>query len=369
LNSSKFKDYFDTKFNCFFVHFFIMGDPDTVPKSLDLVFKPPLIKDALLAYLVGHDAPLATRKKAVLGFFKASSIAEAKKKLYDAYPSELGTFPKRKGSQANPKNELHLADICDALVLLDAQEKTPDVVVPASALGSLPPSLEEVNPTLVMLERMSAIEELMTQMTETNANLHERIRSLERCQYEKNSYSAIAASGLQQTTLKTTAPAVSQAPLPPPPPRPPTERVDTGATRDEWQTQRSRKRAPALRGKATGGKLKGAPPPPRHIFLYRVEKEFSSKDVVEHIREATSDVKDEVKVELLSHQDAKYKSFKVTCSAKDFPILMDENVWPEGSNFRQFKNYRQRDNQQRPDNRRATDEGSRNGDPEDSTSA
>jgi hypothetical protein len=112
-----------------------------------------------------------------------------------------------------------------------------------------------------------------------------------------------------------------------------------------WESQRIRRRAPARKGKANSGKLRGAPAPKRHIFVYRVVKQYNCDDVVEHLKDTAPEIADNVNVELVAHPESKYNSFKVTCSASDFVQLMDENVWPEGSNFRQYKVYRNRENQ------------------------
>jgi hypothetical protein len=204
---------------------------NTVPKSVDASFDPPLIRDALLAYVIGHNAPLVARKKAVLGYFPTDAIVQAKHKLWDIYPEELGLYPKRNGSNKTSKSEMHLNDICDALETLDSAQKMPDVVVPASVIGAMPPSPKEISPTLALLDRISAIEAEMQRTSSVEATLsqisqgfealNERVRTLERWQYERSTYSSAVArpSSAFPAMPRTVAP--PQRLPPPPTQRPP----------------------------------------------------------------------------------------------------------------------------------------------------
>ena len=80
-------------------------------------------------------------------------------------------------------------------------------------------------------------------------------------------------------------------------------------------------------GLATGTGLRSAPLPNRDFFVYRVHKE----DGVDKIKAFLTSKKINVKeVELTSHLNAKFNSFKVTVDIKDADVITNASFWEKG---------------------------------------
>jgi hypothetical protein len=100
--------------------------------------------------------------------------------------------------------------------------------------------------------------------------------------------------------------------------------------------RRYRKKQPPTRGQQetdAAKKFRGAPLPKRFIFLARVEKECEIADIHCHIEEVNAELNlnlnlKDIQIKCVSHPDAKYNSFCIECSVKDFSVLMKGNVWP-----------------------------------------
>ena len=77
-----------------------------------------------------------------------------------------------------------------------------------------------------------------------------------------------------------------------------------------------------VHGTVSGGRIQGAPPPIRSLFVSRVMR--STSDDAKSLRVNIIDF------ERVSHDDSKYKSYKVTVSISDYMYLFDSELWPEG---------------------------------------
>ena len=318
----------------------------------------PMIKNALLGYLVTWQTPIESTKRAILGHFPSEAITEAKNMLWEAYPEPiLGAITKRRGSQAKPKSDMELNDIIDALTKLDQTQNMPEILIPAQDLAMLPPRPEDMSPTMALMQRFQCLEEKVRGLCTENEILVERVRSLEKSQYERNLYSAIVR---EETTSRPPPPRpVPKAPHPVPqhhqqqPPReaarerkepPQNDQPSSGAAENGgngWEQQKGkRRRSPALKGAAreSDSCFRGGPPPRRDLFLGRVMKSCTNEDIIDQLRK--KGIERDITVECISNPEAKFKSFKVSCDVGTFSELMNPETWPCGTHFRQYKTRR-----------------------------
>ena len=88
-----------------------------------------------------------------------------------------------------------------------------------------------------------------------------------------------------------------------------------------------------LTGTAVEGSLKGAPPPSRDLFLYRVDKTTVADDVKSYLTQNNIHY---VNVYQTSNAESKFKSFKITVPFNVVGKLMKADMWPEGIRIRKF---------------------------------
>ena len=93
-----------------------------------------------------------------------------------------------------------------------------------------------------------------------------------------------------------------------------------------------------VKGRATNQTLKGAPPPSREVFIYRVDKEATCDELKQYVESGHVAVRDLV---VMSHEHAMFKSFKLTISVADLSKIYDEDFWPDGIMVRRFNKPRQ----------------------------
>ena len=91
------------------------------------------------------------------------------------------------------------------------------------------------------------------------------------------------------------------------------------------QRRRSRRQITYGNGMATGG-LSGAPLPVRQIWVSRLTS-GSNQRVKEYIENRNVKV---LNIEKVSHNEAKYSSYKVTISVADKNNVFDQLFWPTG---------------------------------------
>jgi hypothetical protein len=92
---------------------------------------------------------------------------------------------------------------------------------------------------------------------------------------------------------------------------------------------------------ATG--LRATPMPSRDFFIYRVHKDDGAKELTDYLS------KNGVTVRVLnikSHDEAKYNSFKLSVSTDDAVKVNDPQFWPSGIYVRRWHDDRQRNNPQ-----------------------
>ena len=107
-----------------------------------------------------------------------------------------------------------------------------------------------------------------------------------------------------------------------------------GSKNEEWKEVRPRRKAVIGTSKCNS-KFKGAPPPDRDLFLYRVDSDFNESNVTEHIEDNNVKVRN---IEIKSVDEARFKSFKITVSVKDVEKMLHDDFWPEGVMIRRWRN-------------------------------
>ena len=107
---------------------------------------------------------------------------------------------------------------------------------------------------------------------------------------------------------------------------------------------RRRERRQAIIGKGnTAARLKGAPEPGRDLFVFRLDSETTNGDIKAYLQSHNISV---LKIDQMSHENSKYKSFKVTVPVSRLNDLLKEEVWPAGVGVRRFRNIRKQHDEQ-----------------------
>ena len=114
-----------------------------------------------------------------------------------------------------------------------------------------------------------------------------------------------------------------------------------GDNKEEFQlsTREMKKRRQQVRQTAVYGTsetqngLKGAPHN-KDIFVFRLDKNTSETQVKDYMY--SKNIESVSKIECISHQELKFKSFRVTVLNKDLNIIMDPSFWPQNVGCRLF---------------------------------
>jgi hypothetical protein len=85
--------------------------------------------------------------------------------------------------------------------------------------------------------------------------------------------------------------------------------------------------------KGEGAKVRGAPEPSRHLFIYRVDKSVNDSDMKDYVNEQGVTIQS---LACVSHPSAKYKSFKLTVPISEYERLFSDEMWPEGIRVRKY---------------------------------
>ena len=312
-------------------------------------------------------------KQAVAGYFTSDDICEAKDLIFTKCDEEvIGVKKSRRirDGDARSKTDHDVMDIIEALNKLDAAGKTPDILIKATDLHLIPRSKPEELQSITLVDRVGHMEEKMRWMQEAidktfavNMSLNDRVSDIEK---DKTSYAEIAKRNAQtapatRPKISTVIPAVNPAALGKnhydnykglcvkmpehnevcDPAIRRTQSTFSVASNNsaEYQYPRSqekrqRRQYKIIKGKTTAGlSFKGAPVPDRHLFIHRVDSTVSISDVNDHLVNNNFTVR---KLECVSHDMAKYKSFKLTVPVDQFSKLFDEDLWPEGVRVRKY---------------------------------
>ena len=82
-----------------------------------------------------------------------------------------------------------------------------------------------------------------------------------------------------------------------------------------------------IQGTVAGSKVRGAPEPRRELFIYRVLPTTDDDIMRDWIVDLKVNIQD---FQRMSHNDSKYKSFKLTVSLQEYMYLFNPGLWPEG---------------------------------------
>lgn len=94
------------------------------------------------------------------------------------------------------------------------------------------------------------------------------------------------------------------------------------------------------------GSFKGAPEPSRDLFLFRVDQASDVSDIKTFLLSKQVEIRS---LSCASHDDAKFKSFKLTVGITDFNRVFSDSFWPSGVRIRRFIPPRS-SNQREPNN-------------------
>ena len=107
-----------------------------------------------------------------------------------------------------------------------------------------------------------------------------------------------------------------------------------GFRRPKAALKKMRRNAKSVIGKnQPSGTFRGAPVPPKELFVYRVDNSTDTDDLRDYITDMGIDVID---LKCISHQEALFKSFKLAFSNEHFNDLLKEDAWPDGVRVRRF---------------------------------
>jgi hypothetical protein len=130
--------------------------------------------------------------------------------------------------------------------------------------------------------------------------------------------------------------------LPPPPPLDPPTSMPFSGTRPrsdsfrqpyryEKNQSRQEKRKPIVGANPAAGPVQGGRPV-RQLFIYRVLKHVSLSDMRNFLKDQVTILD----LQLISHQDAHYNSFKLDIPQSDLDVVSDRMFWPEGIGCRRY---------------------------------
>lgn len=97
--------------------------------------------------------------------------------------------------------------------------------------------------------------------------------------------------------------------------------------------QDARRRKVITGTKGNVGSFKGAPEPSRDFFVSRVATDVSTTDIRDYLTERDISVR---LLDKVSHEDAKFQSFKLTVPVSSVKDLLSDDVWPCGVKVRRY---------------------------------
>jgi hypothetical protein len=347
------------------------------------------IENETLTYIF-HYMKKATKDalvKCLFHFYHLDEIITAKNCLYDQYPT-LGEFPVRKTSQHRSEQLAHCEDIINGAFAVDGEESK--VVFVARKLNRLPKFDPCETDFFSLAEKYNQLEARMGNLEITvSENKAELLQVKDNCTHtqaekpikpivpEKATAAEIVSrnppggafsepdAGSRQTTrpnLHLHAAGSGQqggsmSTKPKNIPVPPSGRMIAGSNTDEStevlhkgsvprydkegyevpylqrKKQAKRQRLLITGSKSGGNRFKGAPPPSRDFFIYRVDNDTSTDDIIDFLNDNTIAFRDVIQ---MSKIGSTYKSFKLVVPMTEYDKVVDEDLWPEGIKVRRF---------------------------------
>lgn len=339
----------------------------------------PTVCNPLLAYAASAmgSNPKNVIKRVVMGFYTPEEIYAAKEDLWSNFDEQIiGPNVNRKGSKNKKRHESVTEDILDALEALDAKQIHADFHVSAIDLCRIPPNQPSEMLDFALADRITDLEikltgsnGVMNQMAtliEDNRRLNRLIAQMEQSTQASASYANRAAMTSSSSIMPTPHPShpssqrVSQSNQQQLPQlrmqsrlqqqqsssetllKQPQHAVNSGADdgfripTQHIRQNRRRERLMGTRSMSSNSRFQGAPPPKRQLFIYRAQRETTCEDICAHVEDLNLDSPEIEKVECVSHDEAKYKSFVVTCSIETFKVLLNGDLWPVGCGVRKY---------------------------------
>jgi hypothetical protein len=97
--------------------------------------------------------------------------------------------------------------------------------------------------------------------------------------------------------------------------------------------ERQRHRVVIGQSRVENCKIKGAPEPDRDLFIFRLDKGTNCAALETHVKDQGFTVRE---IKCVSHDDSKFKSFKLTVPKSQFAKLFDDSIWPSGVGVRKY---------------------------------
>lgn len=349
-------------------------DADNIDNNDENNADATVIMNPVLSYIVFamQNGTVMNLKRAVAGHFPIDHISDAKDMLFSKCDIDIigsKKIRRMRDGDAKIKIDNEIQDIIEAINKLDKAEKMPIVVIRADQLHMIPRSNPEELNSISVVDRLNKMEQKMSQMQDTidssvakNLELSDRLHAVENT---TTSYAAVTKKNERIISNPPRDEHVHEAPnatsvqqsglfvkLPTRPYKPDVPRIALQRTQSRLsvasnqsstshgfeQTRHERKRlkriSKVITGKTpTNGNFKGAPEPDRYLFIHRVDKTVDSSAIKDHLCKNNITVRDLV---CLAHDEAKYKSFKLTVPVHQFSSLFDENLWPNGVRVRKY---------------------------------
>ena len=325
------------------------GGETEADKNDDEVSDIP-ISDRLLAYAYASMQNSTKEKiaKCVIDLFSPKAVHEAKEKLWSKYGPVLGEKKNRKGSSAKSKPAFEFDDIWDALIALDDLGITPNIVIHALDIFTLPISRPEETISISVVDRLARLEAkvealstaMETKMQQPYSFADAASRGRYSASHRQNSdgslphRSAEAPKGAGNTrpvagnTRPESSPVNVQESSP----------SERGEESDGFQlpnhaSRRKRKREKRRR-KIIEGTLpsssvgfSGGPEYLRDIFISNVESTTPDDIIRKHLDERRIAYRH---LEQVSHPAAKFKSYKLTVPASAQRAVLSPSLWSTG---------------------------------------
>ena len=103
-----------------------------------------------------------------------------------------------------------------------------------------------------------------------------------------------------------------------------------------------------ITGKKSITSVRGAPGPSRYLFIYRVHTDTTVAEMSAFMEEQSVTPRS---LECVSHEEAKFKSFKLEVAKDDYEkLLEDDDFWPNGVRIQRFNSPRKDNNDANSEN-------------------
>jgi hypothetical protein len=319
----------------------------------------PIIQPLLayIAYSLDSNS-IESIRRAVSGHFTLSDILLAKDILWNTVDKEiLGDKPCRKGSSTRSEADAHLSDILQAMVRIDKASLMPCFVVDYKSLHLLPKSNPEELNNISLCDRLNNIESTMSSMQTMldsviaqNIDLKQVLNALQSQpktpaledmtshesslpqRVQSRAYADVVQINQKAMQIQnpSVVPVISAKPRVQGP-----KTIQLGQSDGfEVPSYHRKKKQPMIIGKGINNQtIKGAPEPSRDIFVCRVDKAATVEEMQRFIEESGFSVK---RITIMSHEEAQFKSFKVSIPKSQLNDILGAEKWPEGVMVRRF---------------------------------